>query len=113
MLSSLNWKRKMDEIKLTLRVTFIHMNKYSTTEILAVYLKLLARLLPELGYIRKKSTPPPSPRWKARFFDPRFHLDFQNCLSPPPLRISKFKDPPTHLDFHKIVRHRNFNLHSM
>ena len=42
MLSSFNWKRKMDETKLTLRVTFIHMNKYSTTEILAVYLKLLA-----------------------------------------------------------------------
>ena len=25
---------------------------------------------------------------------PPSHLDFQNCLSPPPLRISKFKEPP-------------------
>ena len=68
MLSSFNWKRKMDETKLTLRVTFIHMNKYSTTEILAVYLKLLARLLPELGYIRKKSTPPPLPPMEGTVF---------------------------------------------
>ena len=65
-------------MKLTRRVTFIHMNKYSTTEILAVYLKLLAQLLPELGYI--KGTNPhhsPSPRRKARFFNPRLQLDFQ------------------------------------
>ena len=34
-------------------------------------------------------------------------------VSPPPLRISKFKNPSTHLDFHKIVRHRDFTLHSM
>ena len=62
------------------------------------------------GLFQKKSTPP---WWKAQFFDPPFHLDFQNCLSPPPLRISKFKDLPNHLDFHKIVKHHNFNLHSM
>ena len=65
------------------------------------------------GLFQKKSTPP---WWKAQFFDPPpapFHRDFQNCLSPPPLRISKFKDLPTHLDFHKIVKHHNVNLHSM
>ena len=43
-------------------------------------------------------------------FWPPIHLDFQNCLSPPPLRISKFKG---HLDFHKIVRHRDFTLQPM
>ena len=43
------------------------------------------------GLFQKKSTPP---RQMARFFDPPFHLDFQNRLKPPPLRISKFKDPP-------------------
>ena len=65
------------------------------------------------GLFQKKSTPP---QWKAQVFSaspPPIHLDFQNCLSPPPLRISKFKDPPTHMDFHKIVRHRDFTLHSM
>ena len=64
------------------------------------------------GLFQKKSTPP---RWKAQVFSapPPIHLDFQNCLSPPPLRIYKFKDPPTHLDFHNIVRHRYFTSHSM
>ena len=64
-----------------------------------------------MGYSRKN----PHPTTKARFFDlpPPPHLDFQDCLNPPPLRISKFKDPPTHLDFHKIVRYHNFNLPSM
>ena len=30
------------------------------------------------------------------FWAPPIHLDFQNCLSPPPLKISEFKDPPPH-----------------
>ena len=65
-----------------------------------------------IGLFQKKSTPP---WWKAQFFytPPPIHLDFQNCLSPAPLRISKFKDPPTHLDFHKIVTQCDFILHSM
>ena len=42
------------------------------TEILAVYLKLLARLLPELGYFRNKSTPlpPPPPDGRHGFLAP-------------------------------------------
>ena len=39
----------------------------------------------------------------------------KTAWAPTPLRIlsSKTPHPPTHLDFHKIVRRRNFNLHSM
>ena len=32
------------------------------------------------GLFREKSTPPSLKAW---FFDPPFHLNFQNCLSPP------------------------------
>ena len=35
-----------------------------------------------------------TPTTEGTVFWPPSHLDFQNCLSPPPLRISKFKDPP-------------------
>ena len=49
-----------------------------------------------MGYSRKNPHPhpPTSTRRKARFLDPSFLLDFQNCQTPPPLRISNFKQPP-------------------
>ena len=75
-------------------------------------LKNLALMSTSMGYSRKNPHPHDG---RHSFFTPPppFHLDFQNCLSPPPLRISKFKDLPTHLDFHKIVKHHHFHLHSM
>ena len=43
-----------------------------------------------MGYSRKNPHPHDG---RHGFLTPAIHLDFQNCLSPPPLRISKFKDP--------------------
>ena len=43
---------------------------------------------------------------------PPFHLNFQNCLSPPSLQDFQVQRPPFHPDFYKIVRHLNFYLHS-
>ena len=54
---------------------------------------------------------------KARFFDPTFPPEFRKLLEPPsPQDLQDQRPPPpppTHMGFHKIVRHRNFNLHSM
>ena len=41
-----------------------------------------------------------------------FHLNFQNCLSPPSPQDFQVQRTPTHPDLYKIVRHLNFNLHS-
>ena len=38
---------------------------------------------------------------------------FPKLLEPLPPQDFQVQRPPIHLDFYKIVRHRNFNLHSM
>ena len=66
-----------------------------------------------MGYSRKNLHPHDR---RHGFFDPPpppHPPGFPKQLEPPSPQDFQVQRPPTHLDFHKIVRHRDFTLHSM